>query len=626
MKNFTLFVILLAICKVGYSQNKKLQQAHKLFANQAYTEAIEAYTKESESLNLDAQAMRNLADAYYYTQNADKAAETYAALWELNPVQDKDILFRYADAAKRTKDYEKANELLTTYTGEEINILKAIEDIDLQAEQFFFPEILDAGSSNNDFGAAYYDRQIIFASDRNAARPIYPWTGRPYLDLYYANVNGSAITDDGLFPGGINTDTHESNAIFSADGKTMYFTRTSDNFSRLNGAKVAVLQIYRAELVNGQWGNIQGLPINSTQYSVAHPALSPDGKTLYFSSDMPGGFGNFDIYKVALNSDNSYSDPVNLGSAINTDKLEQFPFVSDAGHLYFASNRAAGLGGLDLYRSTDTNETFAEAYNLGSSINSNADDFALIMKERYGTGYFSSNRTGTDKLYSFEVLPNIDYQILGNVENKKTLEPIPGAKVTLFRPETGTLLTEVTNEEGSFKFEVRPNSIYKVKASKELYAPIEKEVRIEYSRNTKTALRLHLEAYSDSEEIVTVNERNQLTQINLDKIYFDFDKANIRTDAAKTLDKLVEIMRKYPEMRVEIGSHTDSRGSDSYNQNLSERRAQATREYVISKGINYSRLIAKGYGETDPINKCEEINCSEDQYDENRRSEFTIIN
>ncbi|MAW94700.1 MULTISPECIES: OmpA family protein [unclassified Leeuwenhoekiella] len=626
MKNLTLFVILLAVCQVGYTQTKNLQQAHKLFANQAYAEAIEAYTTEAENESLDTLATRNLADAYYYTQNAAKATETYADLWELNSEQDKAVLYRYADAAKRSSDYEKANELLSSYTSEEVNVLKDMEAHDETVEQFFFPEILDASSAYNDFGAAYYDRQIIFASDRNAARPIYPWTGRPYLDLYYANVNGSAITDDGEFPGMINTDTHESNAVFSPDGKKMYFTRTSNDFTRIRGAKVAVLQIYSAELVSGQWGNIQLLPFSSDQYSVAHPAISPDGKAIYFSSDMPGGFGSFDIYKVTLNDDGSFSAPVNLGNRINSDKLEQFPFISDAGSLYFASNRAEGLGGLDLYRSKASGEAFADAYNLGTSINSNADDFALIMKENQSTGFFSSNRTGKDKLYRFETLPNINYQIIGNVDNKKTLEPIPGAKVTLFRPETGTLVTATTDEEGSFKFEVRPNSLYKVKASKELFVPIEKDVRIEYSRNTKTALRLYMEAYADTEEIVMVNERNQLTQINLEKIYFDFDKANIRPDAALTLNKLVSIMQKYPEMKVEIGSHTDLRGPESYNQELAERRAQATRDYVISKGIDADRLTAKGYGESDPINDCDEMKCTDEQHDENRRSEFTIIN
>ncbi|MEC8885306.1 MAG: OmpA family protein, partial [Bacteroidota bacterium] len=230
-----------------------------------------------------------------------------------------------------------------------------------------------------------------------------------------------------------------------------------------------------------------------------------------------------------------------------------------------------------------------------------------------------------DKIYQFTTFPNLDYQIIGNVDDKKTLEPIEGAEVTLYRPETGSTQKMTTLADGSFKFEVHPNSTYKVKASKALYAPVEKEIKIEYAQNTKTLIKLQMSAYADSEEIVTVNDRNQLTQVNLEKIYFDFDKANIRPDAAVTLDKLVDLMKKYPEMDIEVASHTDQRGSDSYNLALSQRRAQSTVDYVVSKGIDRNRLKAKGYGETDPIHACPSGDCTEAQFDENRRSEFTLL-
>ena len=626
MKKFTLYFILLVLFQFGgYSQNKNLQKAHKLFANQAYAEAIKAYAEAAEIESLDSLSARNLADSYYYIQDADNAVNAYAYLWKLKPNQDKAITYRYADASKRAKNYDKANELLTEYSGDEVDVLKTMEANDLNTDQYFFPVVLDAASANNDFAPAYYDRQLVFTSDRNGTRPIYPWTGRPFLDLYYANIDGTTITDDGVFPGAINTDTHESNAVFTPDGKKMFFTRTRDDFARVNGDKVAVLQIFSAELIDGKWSNVTPLPINSDVYSVAHPSISSDGKSLYFSSDMPGGLGSFDIYKVNIEADGSYGQPVNLGSRINSDKLEQFPFISENGNLYFASNRLEGLGGLDLYKSNASGETFTDAYNLGSSINSNADDFALIIKENRSSGFFSSNRTGKDKLYKFESFPNLDYQLIGNVDNKKTREPIANAAVTLFTPETGTLLRTTTDEDGSFKFEVRPNSLYRIKASKALFIPVEKEVEVDYSQNKNIAVRLSMQAYSDSEELVSVNARNQLTQINLEKIYFDFDKATIRPDAAATLDKLVAILKKYPEMNVEISSHTDTRGSDSYNLKLSEKRAASTRAYVISKGIDAGRLTAKGYGETDPITNCAEKNCSEEEQEANRRSEFTIL-
>ena len=621
MKNYTLLFILLAVCQVGLSQSKTLEKANKLFASQAYAEAIEAYTAEDE---LDADATLNLADAYYYIADAEKAVQYYDQAWELNEGRSPEAHFRYADALKRNKDYDRANAILTNYTGTNVDILKAMEANDLEVSQFFMPKVVDAASAYDDFGAAYYDRQVVFASNRNATRPLYPWTGKPYLDLYYGKINGSAITDEGEFPGAINTDTHESNAVFTSDGQKMYFTRTSNKFKKVDGAKVAPLQLFSAELIAGKWDNVQMLPISSDVYSVAHPALSADENTLYFSSDMPGGYGSFDIYKVSIEGE-SFGTPVNLGENVNSDKLEQFPYISENGNLYFASNRAEGLGGLDLYSSDPQGDSFAEAYNLGSSINSNADDFALIIKERQGSGFMSSNRTGKDKIYSFETFPNLNYQIIGNVDDKKTLEPLPGAEVTLYRPSTGTTQKTITEADGSFKFEVRPNSLYKVKASKALYAPVEKELKIEYAQNTKTLIKLQMSAYADTEDIVAVNDRNQLTQVNLEKIYFDFDKANIRPDAATTLDKLVALMKKYPEMNVEVASHTDQRGPEDYNLQLSQRRAQSTVDYIVSKGIDRSRLKAQGYGEQDPINACPSGDCTEEQYDENRRSEFTIL-
>ncbi|RXG30437.1 OmpA family protein [Leeuwenhoekiella palythoae] len=622
MKNYTLLIILLAVCQVGFTQNQSIEKANKLFASQAYAEAIALYSAADQ---LDSDAALNLADALYYNANAEEAVKAYAKAWELNPGRSMDAHFRYADALKRSNAYDKANEILTTYSGTSIDILKAMEKNDMEVSQFFMPEVMDAASAYADFAPAYYDRQLVFASDRNAARPTYPWTGKPFLDLYYAQPVADTLSEYQTFSRSINTDTHESNAVFFANGTKMYFTRTSNKFKKIDGAKVAPLQLYSAELVNGKWGNIELLSISSDSYSVAHPALSADEQTLYFSSDMPGGYGSFDIYKVSINGNNTFGTPVNLGENVNSDKLEQFPYVSENGNLYFASNRVEGLGGLDLYSSDASGDAFAEAYNLGSSINSNADDFSLIIKERQASGYMSSNRTGKDKIYQFTTFPNLDYQIIGNVDDKKTLEPIEGAEVTLYRPETGSTQKMTTLADGSFKFEVHPNSTYKVKASKALYAPVEKEIKIEYAQNTKTLIKLQMSAYADSEEIVTVNDRNQLTQVNLEKIYFDFDKANIRPDAAVTLDKLVQLMKKYPEMDIEVASHTDQRGSDSYNLALSQRRAQSTVDYVVSKGIDRNRLKAKGYGETDPIHACPSGDCTEAQFDENRRSEFTLL-
>lgn len=623
MRTYTLFFILLTVFQAGFSQSKSLKEANKLFANQAYVEAIAAYEDEE---TLDSTALLNLANAYYYTADAENATAAFAKAWSSNPNQSLSTYFKYADAAKRTNNYDKANELLSIYTGETISILQDAEATGKDLPQYFVAQPLDVSSAYDDFGATYFDRQIVFASNRNTERPNYAWDGKPFLDLYYATVSGSALTDVGLFPGSINTDTHESNAVFSPDGKRMFFTRTSPQLTRIEKNKVGVLQIYSATLVGTKWSDVKLLEINNSKYSVTHPAISPDGEWLYFSSDMPGGFGGFDIYKAQINPDGSITNAENLGAQINSDKLEQFPFIAQNGDLYFASNRVEGLGGLDIYRSVLEDGNFQKAFNLGASLNSNADDFSIILNEKEEKGFVSSNRTGKDKLYALTIYPNIDYLVLGNVDDKKTSRPIEGAEVTMFNAETGSVLKAVSAKDGSFKFEVSPNSSYNFKTNKEGYAPAEKEVNIEYSPSTKTVIKLEMLAYKDSDSLIVYNERNNTTQVNLEKIYFDFDKASIRNDAALILNKLVTVMQKYPTMKVEVAAHTDSKGSDSYNLELSERRAQATKAYLISQGISESRLTAKGYGETDLINDCNSINCSDAQQDANRRSEFTIIN
>ncbi len=608
--------------QIVFSQNPSLKQANRLFAEKAYYDAIEAYELQPEQTQ---KSLQNIADSYYYVGNAKKAAETYAKVFNLFENIDDSYTLRYADAAKASGDYDKANELLSEYSGNDIHILEAIEASDKTVPYTYSPELIDGLSESSDFGAAYYDRQIVFSSNRNLARPVYARTNEPFLDLYYAKVSGTTITDEGLFPGEINTDMHESNAAFSADGQTMYFTRNNDKYKRVGLERVAVLQIYKADLIGGKWLNIEPVSFSSDSYSVAHPSLSSDGTKLYFSSDMPGGFGSYDIYVVDVLNDGSFGEPKNLGAAINTDQREQFPFISDAGNLYFASNRYTGLGGLDLYGSTYENGSFNQAYNLGSTINSSRDDFSLIVKERHRNGYFSSNRTGKDKIYRFDVFSNKDHIVLGTVKDVNSGEALPGAQVRITDSDGKVMQDTIVGQDGVYKFKVKPNSNYVVRGSRELYISTEKELQIKDAAVTQSNIDLLLLSYADAEEKVTKNERNDLTQIKLDKIYFDFDKSSIRSDAAIILDELVGFMTKYPDMHVEVSAHTDYRGSDKYNQILSQQRAASTLEYLVSKGIDRDRLQSQGYGESQPINDCENQDCTDDEIDENRRCEFTIL-
>lgn len=622
MKTNYILLITLMSCQLGFAQSKNLKQAHKLFAKKAFPEAIAAYEQEEE---MTEKALQNLADSYYYTDTPQKATAIYAQLFEEYEDQDDVYYLRYADAAKSIADYTTANTLLSTYSDKNIRILEDMQAIEMGVPQRFEPTVLDASSPYDDFGAAYYDRQLVFASNRNTERPVYPWTNKPFLDLYYAQVSGNVLSDEGLFPGDINTDLHESNVAFMPGGKRMYFTRTSDSYKRVGKERVAVLQIFQADLIGGKWVDIKPASISAETYSVAHPSINATGTKLYFASDMEGGFGSYDIYEVTILTDGTLGEPQNLGEHVNTDQREQFPFISDQNNLYFSSNRYTGLGGLDLYRSDWSDGAFAKAYNLGTTVNSNKDDFSLIIKENRENGFFSSNRTGKDKLYRFETYPNLGYVVQGVVKDKMSGSPLPGANVTLLS-EAGSIVSQtVVGDDGTYEFDVRPNSNYQLKATRELYIPTEKDLAIKVSRVTKTNLDLVLLSYADAEENVSVNDRNDLTQVNLDKIYFDFDQATIRPDAALVLDGLVSLLQKYPEMELEVSAHTDSRGPDSYNMSLSKRRAASTLEYLVSQGIARTRLQSEGYGETQPINNCVESSCTEAEYEENRRCEFTIL-
>ncbi len=504
----------------------------------------------------------------------------------------------------------------------------------------------DPHSEFSGFGPAYYKDELVFASDRNTERPIYKETNRPFLDLYMANIEDGNLTGETLFPGDINTDVHESNAVFTKDGNTMYFTRNSDKYKRINGRKTAVLQIFRAELINGKWQNIKPLSISSNGYSVAHPSLSPDEKTLYFSSDMPGGQGASDIYKVSLIKKEKCGLPINLGPSVNSENQEQFPFISEEGNLFFASDRSSGYGGLDLYRSQSENSGFSPAHNLGSSINGESDDFSLITKERKGTGYFSSNRTGQDKIYRFDKEVESDAisaftrmngkSIHGTVSNTHTGKPIIGVRVNLLKPNGAVLRQTYVNPDGSFDIAYDQDGEYILEYSERMYK--KSTMKINWTRtnveapklaltlepknpnipqyNAQTAWTPELEK-KETPSAETVTPRLDLKKLNLNNIYFDFDQSNINAKAAKSLDELVILLKAHKKSYLNVSAYADKIGSDNYNQQLSERRANAAINYLTEKGISKKRIFSHAYGESKAI--------SEGMNLENRKCEFKLV-
>ena len=501
---------------------------------------------------------------------------------------------------------------------------------------------LDSNTKFSDFGTAYYgDSQIIFSSAKNEGFLKSEWKGnkQPFLDLFEGTIGSEGkVTDIKEFSNNVNTKYHESSVAFASDQKTVYFTRNYYYSSELGKDEKGVtnLALFKASVSpDGRWTDIISMPFNNENYSVGHPSVSNDGKKLYFISDMPGTLGATDVYVVDINLDGTYGVPKNLGTKINTSGKEMFPFIDQDNILYFSSDsRKEGKGGLDVYAAKITDNAISDVLHLGAPVNSSADDFAYILKngENINEGYFSSNREGgkgDDDIYHFTSSPPLKIEcnqaVTGKILNSKTKENIEGAVVVLFDNEDNEIENTTTNNKGEFNFTVDCEKSFKVVASKEKYKNDSKTFETDNNLEGKTSLELNLEPIPVVvPEVVVVRDR---VIVNINPIYFDFDKDNIRSDSSYELDKVVAIMNKYPSLLIEGSSHTDSRGPSAYNEILSSRRANSTVAYIVSKGINSSRILAKGYGESQLVNHCNgTTKCSEEEHEQNRRTEFVILN
>ncbi|MCF7568380.1 OmpA family protein [Sabulilitoribacter arenilitoris] len=626
-KHIYILASLLLVSGMAFAQKKNLKRVNKLFEMRSYTQAAEAYeTKERTQ-----EVLQNLADSYYYNASLQKAIKTYRELFiEYSDSIDIEYHFRFAQALKGVKEYKEADKHLTRYYNKTINTPAFIVETDKTTPHTFELKQIENKNSSSDFGLSFYgENKVAFASARNTENPSYSWNELPYLDLYSATLtNDNVLENVEPFSDAINTNSHESSAVFTKDGKTMYFNRTNTTRKKTDDEHIAHIKIYKAELVDGVWTNVKALPFTSNTYSTEHPALSKDEKTLYFASDMPGTLGSFDIYKVVINDDGTYGEPENLGDKINTKHREQFPFISEYNVLYFSSIGHQGYGGLDVFRSNIVNGNFDKPVNLGGSINSNLDDFAYVVREKNNRGYVSSNRTGYDRLFGFarEENPLTKYQVEGIVQDLNSKELLAGSLVTLFDESNTVIQDTLVGNDAYYIFKIEPNKKYKVRGTRKAYIPQDVEFSTDSKGKIQHNIYLNLESFADAEERVKENEKGDV-QVQLDKIYFDFDKSDIREDAAVTLNVLVDLMKKYPSMEVEVSAHTDARGPDQYNLDLSKRRAASTLEYLVSQGIERNRLKSIGYGEMQPLNKCiKEGICEDEEYDINRRCEFTILN
>ncbi len=753
MKNIKTILTVLIVFSIQLinAQEQDLIRAKRYFDRTYYSEALPFYENAAKN-DRSFEVVKNLADCYYYTNDLKNAERWYGLLVNnFGQKTDADYYFKYAQSLKVSGKYDAADKAMRNYLSKTNDPnavknyesdLKTLENVTAIGKRFDIKS-LPINTKNSEFGAVRNGENLIFSgikSKPSVFDKTYKWNNESYLDLKSSPVNKLKLADSIASPAFVNINTvmHESDAVFTKDGKTMYFTR--NNFKNgkrgKDDKKISHLQIFKSELKDKIWQNATSLPFNSDKFSNEHPALSPDEKTLYFASDMPGSIGSFDIYSVSIDNGN-YGTPKNLGNKINTVRKEQFPFVSNDNKLYFSSNGLLGYGSLDVFVSDIKNGDFMTPINVGLPVNSGSDDFAFNI-DANGEGYFSSNRAGGkggDDIYSLKetkplIVEDCKQYINVKITDAETKLPIEGATVVLQNDEKKNIDTIVTSADGAFVFIVPCHVNYNISASKPAYTSNQKYISSTKERNKIYDASMTLqseEAIKKQADLVAENEKKALIEkekqdkidkknkeiqdkkdkiaadkarkeqavkdkkdkiaadkelkeqekqdriaaqkekkqrkpqpvaedkitnnpdkksvvdkivkeeknvikdtdnklvIKTEPIYFDYRKWDIREDAKPVLDKVINLMKKYTNMEVEIGSHTDNRASEAFNLDLSDKRAAATRDYFITNGIPESRIFAKGYGESEPAINCRR-RCTESNHDLNRRSEFVIKN
>ncbi|MCM8571134.1 OmpA family protein [Gramella jeungdoensis] len=617
MKNsYFLFLILLTCSISMQAQSGKQKKADRLYHDFAYLEATEVYKELIEKDYNVTYNSKKLGDAYMMLRSPENAVHYYGDVIEDSTISP-EYYYKYAQALRGVKRYDESRTWLKKYLesgnrSEEVETM--IEKSEFKSKATYKLQASDFNSEVSDFGVFVKDDKVYFVSARamgvDVKEKTYSWNGEPFLDIYVMDKNSGDVTP---VAGEINTKLHDGPAVISPDGNTMYFTRNNyinNKEGKRDKEKTNHLKLYSATKAGNQWQNVQELPFNSNEYSVGHPTLSPDGKTLYFTSDMPNGMGGTDIYKVSISEDGSFGSPENLGEPVNTEFDESFPFMDTDGTLYFSSNGHAGLGLFDIFRLTEN----GEVENVGEPVNSSMDDFAYFQVADSREGFISTNRGGaSDDIYVFNKLNPLILK--GQVTDAVNGNPIPQATVRIMDENNQQIAFLETDSDGNYKTEVDRDKTLPVEAKEIEYETFEGEVN---TSNTDDKDELVYDIQLDP-----VKDVEYLAEI--DNIYFDFDKSNIRPDAAKELDKLVDLMKnEYPDLVIEIGSHTDRRGTNAYNEKLAERRAKSTYDYLISKGIAPERIVEyKGYGETKPAIDCDR--CTEKEHQLNRRSMFKVV-
>lgn len=646
-KNFLVMLVLFVFGTTAQAQETQAKRADTRMERFAYIDAIKLYEHVANKGYHTPEVLQNLGDANYFNGKLPEANKWYTILFEETDAKEiaSEYFYRYAQTLKSIEEYDRAAVVLKQFEQLEAEDIrtKLIEEskdymakIEANSGRYELKN-LPFNSEASDYGTTIYDGKLIFASARKkgtVSKKIHSWTSEYFTNLYSVEIKEDGTYGDlETFAKKLNTKFNESTPVLSKDGQTMYFSRNNFNKGKRgkNSEKTTLLKIYKSSKdEKGKWSEAEELPFNSNAFSTAHPALTADGKWMYFVSDRANGFGKSDLYKVEIKENGSFGLPTNLGEKINTEGRESFPFITENDELYFSTDGRPGLGGFDIFVTKIKEDgSFSEIQNIGAPANGPLDDFAFYINVESKRGFLSSNRSngvGKDDIYSFEELNPLVLDCIQGIEgivfDTKTKERLPFAEVKLYDADFNLIAEGKADENAFYTFPNLPcGAKFRINASLEGYNTVEKTVELP-NENGVTKADLELE-----KERIKIKKGDDLFKVlNLNPIYFDLDKHNIRPDAAAELAKVHAVLIEYPTMKIDIRSHTDSRASHKYNEDLSSRRAKSTSDWLVANGINRARLTWKGYGETQLVNECADgVPCSEEAHQLNRRSEFIVI-
>jgi outer membrane protein OmpA-like peptidoglycan-associated protein len=620
-----------------------LGKANRYYEKNNYKFALEIYLQlydQKPKLSI----AQKIADCYRYTNELEEAEKAYANVFTFSGFDPINYIY-YADILKQNGKFELAKvnylkyaERRPSQSDEAVRLANSCDAARLWLahpdQNIKVTNETDFNSEFSDFSPIAYKKGFIFVSDRRFLKPIkrikskkiYRWTGNPFLKLYQA-INANDTLDGSLklsiMKVGVNGKAHVGPASLSSDEKIIYFTKSgydADLYDYNQPVNVYKKTIYMAAKNGNSW--LEPIPFiynNPKQYSVQHPALSPDGKYLYFSSDMPGTLGGMDIF-YCERTKLGWAKPINCGAVINTKQNEVFPYVRKDGKLYFSSNGHLGLGGLDIFSAIGSENNWSATENLKAPMNSSKDDFGIFYYSDNLTGFLSSNRNGgqgSDDIYRFVERPKaIFYALEGMMIDKQSGHPLSGLSVFLIDKNTGEQVSTVSNEDGVFGFDLKKDTEYQIKGDDSKY--ISKQIGEVSTKNVKASTIFNV--------MFEVEKGEEAYIVRLNNIYYDFDKYNIRKDAEPDLMKVLDFMKSTINVRIEMRSHTDARGSAAYNLKLSQQRALSAENYLLDKGADKKRLSAKGFGETVLLNKCKDgVKCTKQEHQLNRRTEFKVV-